>query len=392
MNDLRKRASSNIPRVAVLLDSSTTWGVQGLKGIADYVRAHGPWSFFVEPRGWYERLQLPDGWRGQGVIGRLNTRRVLDQIRARRIPAVNVAYITTSGPHVAHVTTDEQGIARMAAEHLLDRGFHHFAYVGPMRYPRYRDQCGPAFVKFIAEVGYRCATYRLAHASKTSRNWATQQKRLGRWLKGLPKPVAIYAWNNERGRQIIDVCLSTGLRVPDEVAVLGGDDDIPMNELSAVPLSGIDHVARRMGYAAAETLAKMMAGGKRPEPQLFDPLRVNTRRSTDVLAVDDPDIANAIRFIRLNAHEPIQVADVLRQVPMSRRMLEQRFARILGRSPAAEINRVRLETCKRRLIDTDWSIGRIAEATGFNHPQVMMRLFQRELAMTPGEFRRKARN
>jgi len=385
MNDLRN------PRVAVLIDSSTTWGVEALKGIADYLRGHGAWSVFIEPRGWYEKLQLPAGWRGEGVIGRLNTKQLLDQVRGMKIPAVNVAYMSASGTGVAHVTTDELSIANMAADHLLGRGFRHFAYVGPLHYPRYQDVCGPAFAKKIKEAGFETEIYRLAHASKTSPGWQEQQARLSAWLKALPRPVGIYAWNNERGRQIIDVCVSAGLRVPDDVAVLGGDDDVPMNELSAVPLSGIDHVARRMGYAAAAALAGMMAGGKRPSPQLFQPLRVNVRRSTDVHAVTDTQVRTALNFIRDHAHEPIQVNDVLNAVPLSRRMLEQRFSRAMGRSPAAEITRVRLELCKNRLIDTDWTVGRIAEASGFNHPQVMMRLFQREVGISPGEFRRQAR-
>jgi LacI family transcriptional regulator len=159
------------------------------------------------------------------------------------------------------------------------------------------------------------------------------------------------------------------------------------------PLSGIDQGPRRIGYAAAMMLDRMMAGAAAPDtPVLFAPLNIVTRQSTDVMAVSDTDVATALRFIREHVHEAIQVSDVVACVPLSRRTLEQRFINQLGRSPSAEIQRVRLENCKKLLAETPWSLSRVAEAAGFNHSEVMIRAFRRGFGMTPSEYRRQARH
>lgn len=380
-------------RVAILLESSTTWGAEANHGIARYIHAHANWSVFIEPRGWYERLRLPPRWRGDGILARVTSQRMAMELTATGVPVVNFSYIEVSAPKLVQVTTDQAALGRLAAEHLLDRGYRHLGYAGPVRYPHYVDRCGEAFIAALREAGLGGHVYRAATASKTHPGWELQHAKLGRWLRDLPRPTAIYAWNGERGRQVIDAAGMAGLRVPEDLAVLGGDHDQVMAELCKPPLSCIDHGPRRIGYAGAELLAKLMAGESPPKrPLLFPPLGVIARRSTDGLVVQDEEVATAVRFIRENAHEPIQVEDVIARVPLSRRMLEQRFVRSLGRTPAAEIRRIRVERCKRLLANTDWSMKRIAAASGFNHPEVMIRLFNRATGKTPARYRRELRD
>jgi LacI family transcriptional regulator len=252
---------------------------------------------------------------------------------------------------------------------------------------------GPAFAAAVGEAGHACASYAAGESPKVSRNWLAQQRRLGAWLIKLPKPLAVFTWNSERGRQVIDACAAIGLRVPDDVAVLAADDDEVTCELSDPPLSAIDHGPRRIGHAAAELLDRLMRGAAPPaEPVLFAPAGVVPRQSTDVLAVEDRDVAAALRFIQRHATEPIGVDDVVRATRLSRRMLELRFARRLGRSPAAEIRRLRVERAQRLLAGTPLTVTEIAEASGFQHAEVMNRIFRREMNTTPTLYRKQMRS
>lgn len=381
----------NGSRVAILVESSTSWGTHALQGIADYVRRHPGWSVFVEPRGWYERLRLPPCWRGDGVIARVTSPAMAAELAAARVPVVNLSYLPLGGRRFVQVTTDQARLADLAAHHLLDRGFRRFAYCGPPRYPYYVDHIGPAFVEAVGRAGFPCAVYRQAAGSKSSQSWPAQRGRLARWLARLPRPAAVLAWNSERGLQVIDACHAADLRVPDDIVVLGGDDDEAACDLSQPPLSCIDHGARRIGFAAAELLARLMRGADVPaKPRLFAPRGVVTRRSTDALAIDDRVLAGAVRFIREHGHEPIGVSEVVGAAGVSRRLLEQRFRKVLGRSPAAELRRFRVEHAQRLLAQTELPVARIAEAAGFHHAEVMNRVFRRELGVTPTEHRRSA--
>jgi LacI family transcriptional regulator len=201
--------------------------------------------------------------------------------------------------------------------------------------------------------------------------------------------VALLAWSAARGRQVTEACHYAGLKVPDEVAVLGGEFDDLMSNISNPPLSTIDQPSEQVGYAAAELLARMMSGRKPPaQPIMFAPSRINVRHSTDTLAIDDALVREALQMIRSSAPQGIYVADVVRRLSIARRTLEQRFVRLIGRTPAAEIRRVRIEEAKRLLIESDRSVADVARATGFSQQDLFSRTFRRSVGLPPSEYRR----
>lgn len=384
---------SHQPSIAILVETSTSWGAQIVRGIADYSHRIGPWRFYLEPRGRYEQLCLPTGWQGDGVIARVTTQPLADDICATGLPAVNVSWYEYGYPQIARCTADEHQCGIIAAQHFLDRGLQHFAYCGPSRRRTgYTDRFGKSFVDALAEAGFRCGVYHPLARRGRADDWQRRLAHLSQWLAGLPKPCGVLTFDDVRGRQVTEACHYAGIHVPDEVAVLGGESDDLMSAVSNPPLSSIDHAARRVGHEAAALLDRMMRGESiGPQPKLIPPIGIISRPSTDILTIDDEFLAEAIRFIRDHAHEGIQVAEVLVHVPLSRRVLEQRFADVLGRSPAAEIRRVRLERAKRMLVDTDLSMPQVAASCGFNQAEVFTRTFGREIGQTPTAYRRQNR-
>jgi LacI family transcriptional regulator len=217
------------------------------------------------------------------------------------------------------------------------------------------------------------------------------QEDLSRWLLGLPKPVGMMACNDIRGQQVLNLCRRLDLVVPEEVAVIGVDNDEVLCELSDPPLSSVAPDTLRIGYDAAVLLERMMAGGDCPaNPVFIPPLGIATRRSTEVLALNDRQLAAGLRFIRDHAFDPITINEVARAAGMSRRVFERRFVAQMGRPPKAEVLRLRLERVKQLLVDTDWSLAEIAQRTGFNHGEYLHAVFTQKIGISPGKFRRQA--
>ena len=310
--------------VALLIDTSTSWGIRLIKGINQYAHESGDWLIHVEPRGRFERLRLPAGWKGDGVIARINRKSLAEEITASGLPAVNVSWYPFAGPKIARCTVDERQTGKMAAEYFLSNGFAQFAYCGPNDRPGYVDLVAEAFGEGVAAAGHEVLRYQAPSAQQQDDDWDVQLASLCTWLKGLPKPIALLCWSAARGRQVIEACHYAGLRVPDQVSVLGGEYDELMASISYPPQSTIDQPSEQVGYAAAEMLAKMMAGGKPPaQPLLFPPSRIDVRHSTDTLAIDDPLVRDALRLIRNQAPGGIYVSDVVRKLSVARRTLEQ---------------------------------------------------------------------
>jgi LacI family transcriptional regulator len=375
--------------VALLLDTSTSWGTDLICGIMTYARKHTRWVVHFEPRGKYEVMTPPRHWRGQGIISRVTTRDLAEYIGALGLAAVNVSWYRhdTTSTRIAHCTTDVQQAGRICAAHFLDRGFRHFAYCGAVHRPHYDDELMRSYCAALQERGYSCAKFEsksLWHRS----SWQIEYEDLTRWLLTLPKPSGLLAFDAVRGRQITEVCRGESIPVPESIAVLAGEHDRLCTETSVPPLSSLDISPRLVGYQAAKILDRLLQGLPYPEkPVWIPPGRVATRQSTDTLAVDDPDVASAIRFIHQHASESIQVKDLLQGTRASRRVLEQKFKSLLGRTPAAEIRRRKIELVKGLLEDTDLPLASIAARTGFRYVEVLTRTFQRETGMAPSVYR-----
>jgi len=386
-------AKPKAPSVAVLVDTATGWGRGLVRGIVNYGRRHGPWYLWIQSGGQQAPLYLPPGWRGDGIIATVGAPAVAQHVAAARVPVVNTSAIEIPGVTFPRVATDRAATGRVAAEHLLDRGFQHFAYYGMEPREQFAQQQG-TFAEAVARVCPECPTYWATGetAEESGTDWRMRQHGLRRWLKKLPKPVGIFTSGTELGREVIHVCRSSGLSVPEQVAVLAGENDGLLCEVCVPSLSGIALTSERIGTEAAATLDRMMHGQRAVKgPILIAPAGVFARQSTDTLAVDDPELVRAMAFIRAHATDPIQVDDVLRELAVSRRWLERRFHEVLGRGPGEEIRRVRLERAKLLLSETEMPIPDVAVAAGFCSREYLATTFKSQTGLSPRQFRRNAR-
>ena len=386
----RKPARHQTPRrVAVLVDTSTSWGRRIHEGIHHYSQRHGRWQLFVEARGMEERLALPRGWRGDGAIARVSTRSMALELSGLDIPIVNVSAIEIQGVTFPQVTSDLVELARIAADHLLERGFRSFGYFS-LRGLEYVAKHQQAFKEGVSKSGFPCAVLAVDPVKGAEPDWNLDLVKLGTWLKALPKPVAVLTWNPSSAREIIFASQAVNLLVPEDVAVLSGTDDTLLCELLDVDISALLVGAERIGFEAARILDRLMSGQKGPgKPVLVPPAGVVTRQSTDTLAISDRSVVKAVSFIRENLSQPLHVAEIARHAGVSRRVLERRFQYYLERSPAEEIRRVRLRRAQELLLDTDMRIPELSDAAGFGSPEYMAYVFRQECSMTPVEYRRQ---
>lgn len=372
--------------VALLVETSNAYARGVLGGIVAYVRGHKPWSLYLPelgrgdtPPAWLAR------WRGDGIIARIETPEIARAVARTGLPVVDVS-AGRHLPSVPWVETDDREIARLAVEHLLERGFRTLGYCGDPRFnwSRWREE---HFARLASEAGVQVRVYR-------SRGAAPDRERheLAEWARRLPKPAGVLACYDIMAQRLLDACRDARIAVPDEVAVLGVDDDPLLCDLASPPLSSVIPNTRRTGYEAAAILSRLMDGERvPPKAVLIPPLGIHTRQSTDVLALEDRDIAAAVRFVREHACDGATVADLLKAVPLSRRVLESRYRKATGRTPHQDFLRIRIERVKQLLAETDHSLERIADLAGFNHPEYMSVAFKRETGMTPGQYRRRAR-
>ena len=384
------------PRVALLVESSRGYGRGLLAGIAKFVRENEPWSIFFQELSLCD--ETPDwfrNWEGEGVMTRLENDNVVGLVQRLHVPVVYLRRVeSTAG--MPTVLTNNFAAGEMCFEHFKERGFRHFAFCG-YNGADYSDERREGFVSSVENIGLRCHVFEepLSPARSSTDTYENKGLKDGAlvadWLKRLPKPVGVMACNDMRGQQVLNTCRALGVVVPDEVAVIGVDNDEVLCTLSDPPLSSVVPDTERIGYEAAALLTRMLHGGKVSDGEIFiKPKCVVTRRSTEVLAVEDRQIATATRFIREHACDGIDVSDVLRAVPMSRSTLDRRFIALMNCSPKDEILRVRLNRAKQLLAETNLSLPLIAEKVGLEHGEYLSRIFKKRVGLTPSEFRIRA--
>lgn len=378
-------------RIALLIDTATTWGAGLVEGIATFARDRKlDWLFSIEPRGKYDRMMLPAGWKGDGVIARVTHAALAEQLIAERAPAVNVSWFSYGENLIPRCTCDEAAAGRMAADYFIDNGYRQFAYCGSTLRPNYQDRLGAAFRAVVEAAGCPCDTFLPQHERFSSLDYEAQLRELAVWLETLPRPTALLTFDTIQGRQVTEACVQHGLSVPDDIAVLGGEHDELCSRISTPPLSGIDQSPAEVGFHAAEMLHQLMTTGKLSQPdKRLPPRRVVARQSTDKVAIGDELLADALRYIRDHCSERLHIRDILQAVPLSRRALEIGLRTHLGRTPREEIRRIRVEKAVELLCDTDMPITKIATACGFDRPELLTRAFRRELKATPSQFRKR---
>jgi LacI family transcriptional regulator len=393
----KKISQTHRPRVALLVESSRGYGRGLLLGISKYVREHGPWSISLQEQSLCD--EVPDWlekWEGDGILTRLDNPKMVEVLKRLRVPAV---YLRIVPPNlkVPAVQTDNVATARLAFEHLQERGFRHFAFCG-FGGADYSDTRRDNFVRCVEKAGLRCHVFQSRaqlHDVSTvdyEREGLKDGRNVASWIQGLPKPVGLMACNDMRGQQVLDACRVAGAGVPDQVGVVGVDNDEVLCDLSNPPLSSVVPDTERIGFEAAGLLDQMMAGKKQAlAPIYVEPKKVVARRSTEVLAIEDRQIAAAIRYIREHACEGIDVGNLIKAVPLSRSSLERRFTSVIGHSPKEEILRVRLNRAKQLLAETNFQLEFIAEKIGIEHSEYLSRLFKKKTGLTPSQFRHQSR-
>jgi LacI family transcriptional regulator len=335
-------------------------------------------------------------WKPDGVIARIETQGLARSLAALRVPTVDLRG-KFQLPGVITLDTDSAATAKLAAEHFIDRGFRNFAFCG---YPglNFSDQRCQGFVQYLAERGYRAAVYAppeekpSGETIRRETEGALHEEEIAKWLLTLPRPLAVMTCNDARGRQVIDACAQHQIRVPEEVAVIGVDNDEVLCGLSNPPLSSVKPDAERIGYLGAELLHQKLQGKPIEEPtQLIPPTGIVTRLSSDILAVDDPVVAEAMHLIRQHACTGISVENLLDFLSVSRATLERRFIKLLGRSPKDELQRLRLQKAEDLLRETSYLLTTIAEMTGFKTVAHMSVVFKAHAGISPGQYRIRAR-
>jgi LacI family transcriptional regulator len=388
---------AGIRRVALLVETARGYGRDVLRGIVRYARLHGPWAFYVTPGDFLQQV-VPKirQWGGTGIIARIETPETAKVLLATRLPLIAMdlseEQLAPGSPlgRLSELASDSHQAASLAADHLLERGFRHFAYVGfPGRVWSTRREQG--FCQRVSEAGFETHLYPTPKR-KRDREWAQEQAILAAWLRSLPKPIGVMACNDDRGRQVLEACREADVQVPEEAAVVGVDNDELLCELADPPMSSVAINAERAGYETAALLDGLMSGRiKRPQRILAEALEVVTRRSTDVLALEDREVTQALRYIHENAGRPLRVDEIVKPLAVSRRALEIRFQRAVGRSLHDEIQRMHLERAKRLLRESDLPLANVAEASGFTTPSYLAQVFRQQLGMTPARYRRHVR-
>jgi LacI family transcriptional regulator len=376
-------------RVGLLIDTSCQWARQIITGINSYIRQSGSWHPFLEPHGSNQSFQLPRNWKGDGVIADIEDGKLDDSLHRSGLPVVNISDHFQSRHGFPQISISRRDSCKLAVNYFWNQGFRNFAYINlaeDARDTENRDY----FTANVREMGGQCSVYQVKRRARGVPDWNMDIRRLGQWLISLPKPVGVFSFGV--GREVVHACQIYRIRIPEEVALLMISYDDVFCEASSIPVSGILHPLQEVGYKAAEMLDQLMRGKKVPKTTLFiPPLGVETRRSTDTTAIQDPALVAALHFIRAHADQPIQVSDVVKQASVSRRVLERRFLQHLGRTPADHIRHVHLERAQSLLRETNLSMPDVAEASGFGSPEYFASAFQKRLGISPLKYRSKVR-
>ena len=360
-----------------------------LHGITDYAKRRGDWTLTFSPESMFIPMRNLKGWPGHGVLALLQTEADARDARALRIPVVNLSgALGKTG--LPRVVVDYRRIGRLAAEHLLDRGFQRFGFYGLTdRWHSHQRRSG--FVERLEQEGLTCDVLEVPSGFATPRAWRFWMQPLEDWLPKLKPPVGVLAVHDPRASLLVDACERLGLRVPDDVAVVGIDNDPLACEFARVPLTSVSRNDHRVGYEAAALLDRLMAGQPAPDEDLqIAPDGVVRRRSTESFAIEDPHVKRLIRYVTEHVAEPFGVERLDKLVPFSRRSLEHRFRDCLRCTPYEYILRIRVRRAEDLLAQTaKCDLGNVARACGFNDTRRFRLVFRQITGVTPTEYHRR---
>ncbi len=373
--------------VAAVLNLGSSYSRQVLRGVRQYARTKDwmlyPITYQPDLKKIIKQLQPA------GIITYAFEDGVCDAMRNIGRPVINVSRADKGLPF-PRVNVEEERIGAMAAEHLLECGLRNFGYFGSSRYVADSGR-ESGFFQALGKHALTVSTHHAEHSHfNPSGKMSASLEEIRKWIRDLPKPAGVFTTNDIWALMLSDVCRLEGVRIPDDIAIIGVDNDELLCELAQPSLSSVAIPAQQVGYQAAALLDSLMAGGEPPnEPTLLPPLGVVARQSSDVVSVDDPDLAAAVRYIREHAWESLSVTDIVDSIAISRRSLERKFRAVLGHSPTEEIQRLRLRRAKSLLEGTDLKMPEVARKSGFSNAKQLSTVFHQTMGITPTAYRRQ---
>ena len=392
----RTRLFEHPPRVLLVIPTANIIQRQVLNGILRYAHQHGPWEFHMITGLFEEQgLRRTKEWGCTGAIAFTDTKSHVNAVLAACVPVVFVNpprnMMGPQSPLSRHccVMRDQHAIGRVGADYFIDRQYTNFAYVGDVKNKSWSSDRAKGFAERVSERGFTCNVYP-APPKKESDDFGLEKKCLLSWLKDLSKPVALMAARDSRARQILDTCMDEGLSVPHEIAVLGVGDDEIFCETTTPSLSSIALDGENTGFDCAKLLDEQMratAASRKTCVLSLGMVSVVTRRSTDTSCVSEPRIAEALAFIQASLGSQVSVSDVARHLNISRRLLEMKARKFLGRTICDEIQRVRLSRARTLLRNTKMTVSEIAIVCGFYDPSHLGLWFRKIFHITPTAFR-----
>jgi LacI family transcriptional regulator len=386
-----QRTGHPLPHVALLVETSLASGRDILSGIAQYLREHQPWALYHEPHSLSDGLPAwLHNWQGDGIIVRGQTLAITRAVQATGLPVVDVlGVVPEAGLPLVHV--DNPRIAALAAGHLLEHGFRHFGFFG-IQDENWSELRREGFCRTLAELHAAPPTLLEVPRPILLRTpWEIQQDVLARWLDNLPKPIGIMVASDQLGHHLLAACHRAGIAVPDEIGVISVDNDETLCEFCNPSLSSVDAGHKAVGYQGAALLQRLMRGEAPPrEPLFVPPGNILTRRSSDVLATEDRQVALALKLIREHACDGWSAAEVIARVSVSRSVLQRRFRTETGRSIQEEIITTRLKRARGLLIGSDLPLAVVAERSGFKHLEYLGATFKAKFGQTLLSCRREA--
>jgi len=380
---------TQLRRIALLMSQDAGFHRHVLLGIHSYAGRMKRWLFHnASPTP--SVLRPLAEWNPHGIIAHLDDAKVAQAVLKLGKPVVDTACVLKN-LGIPAVDVDHVAVGQLAAEYFLNRGYRHFGYFGSRQ--AYHAQLRlNSFREAVAKAGFEVGSCHVEYLPRLpdQTSWKGINAQVRQWLKELAKPVAVLADHDVAAHSLADMCQITGLRVPDEVAILGVDDDELECQLAFPSLSSVAIPAERVGFEAARLLDQMLAGKRIANEVLFlPPIRVVTRLSTSMFAVEEPMVTAALHYIRNHLAEPLRVSTIAAKLVVRRRVLEQKFRDLLGRSVLVEIHRARVERVKELLAETDLSMSQLAEKSGFSTPQRMATVFRKVTGRTPSAYRRQ---
>jgi len=373
-------------RVILPIESSRGSGRALLRGIANFSRLHGPWSFHWEPGGLEGVLPKLEELNVDGIIMRDTEQ--LDEVLKLKIPTIVVRHHQEEQKDRINIITDSKEIAKLAIEHFSEKGLNQFGFCGYDHIKWSNDRC-KHFSKRIVEQGYSIEIYKQPSCVEKL-TWDKEYHFLQPWLTRVHKPIGLLTCNDDRGQQLLEVCNDLQIKVPEEVSLLGVDNDELVCELSTPTLSSISLNFERAGFEAAYMLDRWMNGEKFNLQNIIVPAtHVVSRKSTEITALEDEYVVMALEFIQKNITKSINVENVVAIIPLSRRELERRFKRSLHRTIKEEIRRGKTNLIAQMLVETNYSILEIALSLGFSGVEHISRFFRVEKGMSLRQYRKQ---